>query len=319
MGVERPVGTDEMSAEQFREYTENKLADILSVLSDVALGDLTVEATVDSEDIFGSVAMGVNAMIAGLRELNTQADEKTRLLEKTNQELEDFVYTVSHDLKAPLRAITGFAQFLKEDYETKLDEGARDYLRRIVEGADRMEQLINDLLELSRIGRHRNPFTEIDAAELVKRAVGFVHPPENVQITINEPMPTIYCDEVRIEQVLANLITNAIKYNDKKVKKIEISCVSDPDEEFDEFTVADNGIGIDANHKEKIFKIFQRLHNRDEFGGGTGVGLNIVKKIVEQHGGSIRVESTPGEGSRFHFTVKHRNKEEEEETGLWSP
>jgi len=300
-----------MTVEELQEYTEERLADILSVLSDVALGDLTVEAVVESEDIFGSVAMGVNAMIKGLRELKEQDKEKSLLLERSNQELEDFVYIVSHDLKAPLRAIIGFAEFLKEDYAEKLDAQGQDYVRRMVESAERMQQLINDLLELSRIGRYKNPYVEINAGELAQRAVEFINPPDDVKVVIAEGMPGIFCDEVRIQQVLANLITNAMKYNDKKEKKIEIGWNPHDDEGLDEFTVRDNGIGIEEKYLEKIFKIFQRLHSKDEFGGGTGVGLNIVKKIVEQHGGTIWVESKVGEGTCFHFTIR-RNEDSEE-------
>jgi len=313
-------GLAEMNPEDLREYTEEKLAQVLSVLSDVALGDLTVQAPVDSEDIFGSVAMGVNAMIKGLRELKEQDEEKSKLLERSNQELEDFVYIVSHDLKAPLRAIIGFARFLNEDYRDKLDEPGQDYLRRIVEAAERMERLISDLLELSRIGRHRNPFVEMDAGELVRHAVAFINPPEEVEVVIAEPMPRIFCDEVRLQQVFSNLLTNAIKYNDKPRKLVEVTWVEHPADGLDEFVVRDNGIGIPEKHLERIFKIFQRLHGTNEYGGGTGVGLNIVKKIVEQHGGTVWVESEPGKGSAFHFTVRRRAEEaeEEEEERLWS-
>lgn len=306
-----------MNLEELRDYTEQKLTEILSVLSDVALGDLTVEVPISSEDIFGSVAMGVNVMVKGLRELKAQDEEKARLLEKTNQELEDFVYIVSHDLKAPLRAMMGFSRFLKEDYQSKLDDVGQDYLRRIVEGAERMEGLINDLLELSRIGRHRNPFKEIDSSELVKQAIEFVNPDSEVGITIQDELPVIYCDEVRLVQVFSNLISNAIKYNDRTDKTIDIGCVAHPEEGFDEFTVSDNGIGIDEKYLEKIFRIFQRLHGQDEYGGGTGVGLNIVKKIVEQHGGRIWVESTPGKGSTFHFTIRRPIDEDEVSAGVW--
>lgn len=299
-----------MNADELREYTEHKLTEILSVLSDVALGDLTVEVPVIDEDIFGSVAMGVNVMVKGLRELKAQDEEKTLLLEKVNQELEDFVYIVSHDLKAPLRAIAGLGQFLQEDYSRHLDETGQDYIKRIVKAADRMQQLIDNLLELSRIGRYRNPFTEVEALNVVRRAVAFVHPPPGVEIVIQEPMPRIFCDEVRLEQVFANLITNAIKYNDREKKRVDIGWVGHPEEGFDEFTVRDNGIGIDEKHMEKIFRIFQRLHANNAYGGGSGVGLSIVKKIVKQHGGKIWVESNPGEGSVFHFTVSRDNPDE---------
>jgi len=315
----KTTSLDAMSADELRDYTEDKLTDILSVLSDVALGDLTVEVPVGSNDIFGSVAMGVNVMVKGLRELKEQDEQKTRLLEKVNQELEDFVYIVSHDLKAPLRAITGFAQFLKEDYVDKLDAGAQDYITRIVNGAARMQQLINDLLELSRISRYKNPFTEVNATELVKRAVSFVHPPENVKVTVQEDMPLIYCDEVRLEQVFANLLTNAMRYNDKDEKRIDISLNPASDNGYYEFLVKDNGIGIDEKHMDRIFKIFQRLHNKDEYGGGTGVGLNLVQKIVQQHGGKIWVESKLGEGSTFHFTIliQPSEKADQSEEGIW--
>ncbi len=308
---------EEMNLDELRDYTEQRLTEILSVLSDVALGDLTVEVPITSEDIFGSVAMGVNVMVKGLRELKAQDEEKTHLLEKTNQELEDFVYIVSHDLKAPLRAMMGFSRFLKEDYQSKLDEVGQDYVRRIVGGAERMERLINDLLELSRIGRHRNPFKESDSGELVKQAVEFVHPDPNVEIVIKDDMPVIWCDEVRIVQVFSNLISNAIKYNNQPQKTIEICWVSHPEDGLDEFTVHDNGIGIEEKHMEKIFRIFQRLHSQDEYGGGTGVGLNIVKKIVEQHGGKIWVQSAPGQGSTFHFTLRRPIDEDEVTKGVW--
>lgn len=292
-----------MTTEELHEYTEQKLTEILSVLSDVALGDLTVEVPVTNEDIFGSVAMGVNVMVKGLAELKAQDEEKTLLLEKINQELEDFVYIVSHDLKAPLRAIAGLAQFLEEDYSKNLDETGKDYVRRIVKAAGRMQQLIDNLLELSRIGRYRNPFTEVEAHLLAHRAVAFVHPPPDVKVSIQEPMPRIFCDEVRLEQVFSNLITNAIKYNNRENKIVQIGWVGHPEEGFDEFTVRDNGIGIEEKHQEKAFKIFQRLHTNDEYGGGSGVGLSIVKKIVEQHGGKIWLESEVGVGTVFHFTI----------------
>jgi len=309
--VDETLSKEEMSVQELRDYTEERLAEILSVLSDVALGDLTVEASIESEDIFGSVAMGVNAMIKGLRELKEQDKEKSMLLEKSNQELEDFVYIVSHDLKAPLRAIIGFAEFLKEDYSTKLDAQGQDYIRRMVESSERMQRLINDLLELSRIGRYMNPYVKAAFDVLAKRAVEFINPPDDVEVIVADSMPEIFCDEVRIQQVLANLVTNAMKYNDKNDKKVEIGWIPRDEDGLDEFTVADNGIGIEEKHLERIFKIFQRLHTKDDYGGGTGVGLNIVKKIVEQHGGTIWVESEVGKGTCFHFTILRREEDEE--------
>ncbi len=237
-----------------------------------------------------------NARAYGL--LERRVLERTGELAKSNEALEDFVYTVSHDLKAPLRAILGFSQFLEEDYGPQLPDEGKMYVTRMSQSAKRMEKLINDLLELSRVGRIKNPYEETNIDELITEIVTTLAPGSKVEMRIEGPMPLIVCDRVRIGQVFANLITNAIKYNDKEKTEIAIGYVDNPEEV--EFFVADNGPGIEERHFERIFKIFQRLSNDDT---GTGIGLALVKKIVEDHKGKVWVESKVGQGTTFRFTL----------------
>ncbi len=240
--------------------------------------------------------------------LEQRVQERTADLAKSNDALEDFVYTVSHDLKAPLRAILGFSQFLVEDFGSELPDEGKMYLERMSQSAKRMELLINDLLELSRVGRVKNPYEETDIDQLISETISTLAPDEKVSIQIEGSMPGIVCDRVRIGQVFANLISNAVKYNDKENPVITIAA-QDTGEEI-EFQVADNGPGIEERHFEKIFKIFQRLSSD---GAGTGIGLALVKKIVEDHKGRIWLESEVGKGSTFKFTLPRIQKSNEEE------
>lgn len=240
--------------------------------------------------------------------LEVRVKERTAELAKSNDALEDFVYTVSHDLKAPLRAILGFSQFLLEDYGTDLPDEGRMYVERMSASAKRMERLINDLLELSRVGRIKNPYENTDITELVNETVATLAPGDKVTVRIEGPMPNIVCDRVRIGQVFANLISNAVKYNDKE--KTEITVGFEEGDADVEFFVADNGPGIEEKYHEKIFKIFQRL-SADE--SGTGIGLALVKKIVEDHKGRIWVESEMGQGTTFKFVLPKEHKVSVEE------
>ncbi|MBN2379035.1 GAF domain-containing protein [candidate division WOR-3 bacterium] len=230
--------------------------------------------------------------------MERRVEERTAELARSNESLEDFVYTVSHDLKAPLRAILGFSQFLVEDFARELPDEGKLYLERMSTSARRMERLIDDLLELSRVGRFKNPYEETDIEELLSETVATLSPGKNVSVRVEGPMSRITCERVRIGQVFANLISNAIKYNDKEKTEIIIGN-KDLGEEA-EFFVSDNGPGIEEKHFEKIFKIFQRLSS-DE--GGTGIGLALVKKIVEDHKGRIWVESELGKGTSFRFVL----------------
>lgn len=251
------------------------------------------------KDNAGSVigTVGISKDITKRKEMETK-------LKETNQELNNFVYTVSHDLKAPLRAIDGFSGFLLEDHADKINDDGRLYLKRIRGGAQHMQSLINDLLELSKIGRISNPFEEVSISELleqIKEEFQFQIKEKNAKIEINGNMPVIYCDKIRIYQVFSNLITNAIKFTKKGVTpEIKIGC--EDRDSYWEFYVKDNGIGIAKEYHKRIFEIFQRLHKPEEF-EGTGIGLTIVKRIIELHKGGIWLESEEGKGSSFFFII----------------
>ncbi len=228
-------------------------------------------------------------------------------LARSNQELDDFAYIASHDLKEPLRGIHNYATFLLEDYREELDAEGRDKLATLTRLSQRMETLIDSLLEFSRVGRVELADQETDLTALVRSTL------EPLQITLREgrvdvrvpvPLPVLRCDRVRVGEVFHNLITNAIKYNDRPDKWVEIG-TRDPGPAGGPpvLYVRDNGIGIPEKHHAVVFRIFKRLHGRDKFGGGTGAGLTIVKKIVERHGGRVWVESAPGEGATFLFTL----------------
>lgn len=235
-------------------------------------------------------------------------------LEASNKELDDFAYIASHDLKEPLRGIHHYATFLVEDYGDRLDAEGRDKLHTLTRLTQRMEDLINDLLTFSRLGRVDMAHAETDLDALVRDVVDSLHvtlQERNVHVVVPTRLPTLRCDRVRVAEVFRNLITNAAKYNDSPAPTVEIGvrpAAAPPDGAAPAtagpaFYVRDNGIGIPAKHQGAIFAIFKRLHARDAYGGGTGAGLTIVKKIVEQHGGRIWVESAPGKGTTFSFTL----------------
>jgi signal transduction histidine kinase len=244
-----------------------------------------------------------------LRELNDE-------LETSNRELDDFAYIASHDLKEPLRGIHNYASFLIEDYGDQLNEDGREKLETLRRLAQRMDSLISTLLHFSRVGRTQLACGTTSIQEVVEEVIDSLHislEERGVEVRIPEPLPALYCDRVRVTEVFRNLITNALKYNDKPEKRIEIGFQRDSDECEPEkarliFYVRDNGIGIREKHLDAVFRIFKRLHARDKYGGRTGAGLTIVKKIVEQHGGSIWVESRYGEGTTFYFEFGGREQ-----------
>ena len=227
----------------------------------------------------------------------------TLQLEEINRELDDFTYIVSHDLKEPLRSIHAFSRFIEDDYKDKLDSQGNIYLERIKINAARMQNLIEDLLEVSRIERKKSFFEKVKTEELiaeVKLRLEYAIKQKGAEIIIKDKLPGICCDKVRLTEVFLNLISNAIKFNDKPKVSVEIGVNSNA--VFHEFYVRDNGPGIEEQYFDKIFKIFQRLGKREDC-EGTGVGLTIAKKIVEMHKGRIWLESKVGEGTTFYFTI----------------
>jgi PAS domain S-box-containing protein len=227
-------------------------------------------------------------------------------LSRSNKELQDFAYVVSHDLKAPLRGIKTLAQWITTDYADKLDQNGKEQMNLLVSRVDRMNNLIDGILQYSRVGRVQEKKARVNLNELVAEVIDMVAPPENISITIENDLPVIEFERTRIAQVFQNLLSNAIKYMDKPEGQVRIGCAEE--DGFWKFTVADNGPGIEEKYFEKIFQMFQTLAPRDDV-ESTGVGLTVVKKIVELYGGKIWVESKVGEGSTFLFTLPKQETE----------
>jgi two-component system, chemotaxis family, sensor kinase Cph1 len=228
-------------------------------------------------------------------------------LTRSNRELDDFAYIASHDLREPLRGIHNYSHFLLEDYSDKLDCEGTSRLRTLVRLSQHMEALIASLLHYSRIGRDDPPSTKVNLNQVVQDAMEMLKThidAAGVQVSCQQALPCAWGHRAQLTEVMVNLISNAIKYNDKAEKWVEIGVreAKAPDEPL-VFFVRDNGIGIAPEYHGRIFEIFRRLHGRDEFGGGMGVGLTVVKKIVEHLGGRVWVESTTGNGATFYFTV----------------
>jgi PAS domain S-box-containing protein len=241
-------------------------------------------------------------LVRANEELESRVLERTRELEHYNRELTSFSYTVSHDLRAPLRAIDGFSRILEQDYKANLPDEAVGYIHRVRENARNMSNLIDDLLELSRTGRRVLEKVDVDIARVVEECIDDLAPAmkgRSVTITTGE-LPPCRADPVLVRQVFVNLISNAIKYS-KPRENAEVRIGSSQEEGRTVYHVKDNGIGFDMAYKDKIFGVFERLHRADEY-EGTGVGLAIVKQIIERHGGRIWVEASPGNGAAFYFT-----------------
>ena len=236
--------------------------------------------------------------------LYEETRQNTEKLSRANEELEDFVFTVSHDLKAPIVSISGFTTILMTEYGNRFDEEGHHYLERIQGNVKQMENLIRDLLELSRIGRVVNPFERVAIADIIETAIEDLSlqiKQKRVEVIVQENIPEVVCDKVRIQQVFTNLISNAVKYmGDTPEPKIEIGFKERDD--FYQFYVKDNGIGIDPKYHQKIFELFHMLRELENV-EGTGVGLTIVRRIIENHKGRVWVESEKGQGSTFYFTL----------------
>ncbi len=244
-----------------------------------------------------------------ITERRTAEEQKTKLLEEVknaNQELKDFAYVVSHDLKAPLRGIKTLANWIMDDYGDKFDENGKEQMNLLLARVGRMHNLIDGVLQYSRVGRIKEEKVEVNLNKLLSEVIDTLAPPQNITITVEDELPSLQCERTRITQVFQNLLSNAVKYMDKPQGQIKLGCSENNG--FWQFSVTDNGPGIEEKHFERIFQIFQTLAPRDEF-ESTGVGLTVAKKIVELYGGKIWVESKVGEGSTFFFTLPRQEKD----------
>jgi signal transduction histidine kinase len=298
--------------------------------------DYALRANRQSADELGTLVDAFNQMLAQIEERDAQllqakgdleqrVDERTRELQQelafrrrtervleernaelrqSNKELDDFAYIASHDLKEPLRGIHNFSVFLLEDYGEKLDALGRGKLETLPRLTRRMESLIDSLLHFSRVGRVDLAMDRVDLSLTLADVLDSLGPhlaEQGIEVRVPRPLPSVLCDRARVGEIFRNLVTNAGKYNDKDRKWVEIGYEDGPPPVF---YVRDNGIGIQEKHFDSIFRIFKRLHGRDQYGGGTGAGLTIVKKIVERHNGRVWLESTPGLGTTFYFTLE---------------
>lgn len=244
---------------------------------------------------------------AALEQQTRELHEMNRALMRSNQELDEFAYIASHDLKEPLRGLSNYAKFLLEDYGDKLGEDGHHKLETLGHLSERMAALIDSLHQYSRLGRVELAMTPTDLNDVLTAVLDRLRitlEEKDVAVRIPRPLPVVTCDRIRVREIFHNLITNAIKYNDKPEKWVEVGWMppAAPGRPV-VFYVRDNGIGIRERHLEAVFRMFKRLHGRDQYGGGTGVGLTIAKRIVEMHAGHIWVESVHGQGTTFYFTL----------------
>ena len=238
-----------------------------------------------------------------LRDATDRLDRQTQELERSNAELEQFAYVASHDLQEPLRKVASFTQLLERRYSGQLDERADQYIAFAVDGAKRMQVLINDLLSFSRVGRFTREHAEVSVADLVTQALAnlsLVVEETGTTVTVAEDMPRVSADVSLLVGVFQNLIGNAIKFRGDVPPVIAVGCTDEgPDWEI---SIADNGIGIECQYADRIFVIFQRLHPKDAY-PGTGIGLAMCRKIIDYHGGRIWLDTSVTSGTTFRFTL----------------
>jgi PAS domain S-box-containing protein len=246
---------------------------------------------------------------AAIRDITARKNAEAHLLKKveelnrSKEELAQFAYIASHDLQEPLRMVASYTQLLSKRYKGKLDSDADEFIAFAVDGASRMQQLIQDLLAYSRVGTEGKDLVEVSGEEALRLALANLRGAieESGALVTHDPLPAVLADQTQLIQLFQNLIGNAIKYGNSGVPTVHIAAARTGAHKW-MFSVRDNGLGIESRHFERIFGMFQRLHRREEF-AGTGIGLAICKKIAERHGGTISVESEPGKGSIFRFAL----------------
>jgi len=287
----RVVGVLNIMSKKTRKFTEADI-ELLSAFSDMAA--IALENMKLFEDLGKEIA---ERKLAEKRLKKTMAQ-----LSSSNKELEQFAYVTSHDLQEPLRMIASYLQLIERRYKDKLDKDGKEFIYYAVDGAKRMKELIIDILSFSRVGTKGKPFQSTDCKDVLEHVLANLNPvieDSGAKITYNH-LPTVMADDSQLVQLFQNLIGNSIKFRSKDSPHIDIKAKPEDSEWI--FSVKDNGIGMEKQFHERIFRIFQRLHTKEEF-SGTGIGLAICKKIVERHGGRIWVESEPNNGATFFFTI----------------
>lgn len=308
---------------------EERVNILMEALLQYTLMDFSVKLEIsESGDELDAIAVGLNTLTEELKasreaeeknikKLEEKAEQISRLneelennilkLEAVNKELEAFTYSVSHDLRSPLRAIHSYTKILSEEYLTNIDDEGKSMLNSVMRNAKKMGQLIDDLLAFSKVGKKELQFSTINMSQLVEAVLIDLKaslPEIRTKICVL-PMPNVYADYNLMIQVFTNLISNAIKYSSSKEQpEIEIGSIQENGETI--FYVKDNGAGFDMKYYDKLFGVFQRLHAAEEF-EGTGVGLALVKRIVTRHSGRIWAEAAPGEGATFYFSLAVNN------------
>ena len=292
-------GWFETTCRGVRDPHSNHLTEVYSSSRDVTERVRIAEALRRAHDeLEERVRERTSELVVANAALESQAKELTR----SNAELQQFAYVASHDLQEPLRMVSSYTQLLARRYKDRLEGDALEFIAYAVDGATRMQQLINDLLAYSRVGTRGKAFAPTPVDDVVERAIG------NLRATVDEshaevacdPLPTVMADGGQLVQLFQNLVGNAIKYRGEEPPRVHVSAAREAGDWH--FVVRDNGIGIDPQYAERIFEIFQRLHTREKY-SGTGIGLAICKKIVDRHRGRIWVESQAGMGATFHFTM----------------
>lgn len=285
---------------------KDKLIGLLKMFEDITISKQMEKLMNNHTANLERINRKLNVEIGDNEKAEIKLDNLIEKLKNSNKDLEQFAYVSSHDLKEPLRMITSFLQLLQRRYSADLDKNANDFINFAVDGATRMDMMVNDLLEYSRIGGQKRELSYLESEEILEMVLINLKPlleDTNVIIT-HDPLPQIYANHQQINQLFQNIIENAIKYRSKVTPKIHVS--ADKHDEKYIFSIKDNGIGIDPKHLERIFIMFQRLHTREEY-DGTGIGLAISQKIVQQHDGKIWAKSELGKGTTFYFTIPNLN------------
>ena len=290
----------------------------LSILTEAVkratAGDFSKKVILTADDEFGQVAAALNNMTEQLDKSYKDLDDRNEALEKSNRDLQEFAFIASHDLQEPLRKVKAFGDLLQEEYAGAISGEGAEYIRIMQNAADRMRNLINSLLEYSRITTKAVTFIPVDLSEIAKETVNeldFTIAEVGGNVAIEE-LPSIEADPTQIKQLFQNLISNGLKYRKKNVQpviKIYGRTLTESGREICEVHVEDNGIGFDEKYSKRIFGVFQRLHKKTEY-EGTGIGLALCKKIVERHGGTITVKSALGQGSTFIVTLPVKQEKE---------